>query len=73
MTSIDTTTATNKISQIGSYQGVEPVSLISSTDTTGTGAAQDSTVLIFIMAAIVVILVGVGGVLYLRKRSPKKP
>ena len=73
MTSTDPSTATNKIYQIGSYQGVEPISLISPTETIGSGSTQDSTILIFIMVAIVVILAGVGGVLYLRKKSPKKP
>jgi hypothetical protein len=72
MTPADPANATNEISQIGSYQGVEPVSLISS-GTGSTGLGQDSMMIIIFIAVIVVIAAIVGGVLLLRKKVKKGP
>ena len=71
MASADPIAATDEISKIGASQGVQPVSLLTPTDTGSAVPGQDPTMMIFFVAAIVVIGAGVGAVLLLRKRAPK--
>ncbi|MGD0819106.1 MAG: hypothetical protein ABR986_12035 [Methanomassiliicoccales archaeon] len=73
MASVDPAMATSEISKIGAYQGEEPVSLVSPSDTGSTVLGQDPTIIIFFVAAIIVIAAGVGGVLLLRNKKNKGP
>jgi hypothetical protein len=71
--SADPTNATKEISKIGASQGVQTVSLVSPTDTGSAVPVQDSSMIILLVAAIVVIGAFVGGVMLLRNKSKKSP